>query len=377
MRQTIAIPEMMHPSEDFTGFSQNISHDYINRHNPEFSFPPPDSSNSLQWPERHLGATAVRYIFWRHTQENGPKLVEAVQGCDVLALEAMAITKSVESVTDFKLELNRSHSVINGLLGADLNPQEQTIFDTVSKNGEINTGTKEIWLHTLSDRYVPALKSLIDSGTRLVTLDVRAKHSQKIIERDKKRDEARRNVSRQILEAAVDFDTLKQSLLERVHIEMETESFRENLAHKQIEKTIEKYQGAKIAVVYGARHLLLTRMMNRPDVHTQRVFLGREQEPEYEHMKPAIDNADTVGSILRVCGQVPDSYLQREVLDRIAEWVLSKKKFLKYCELSESQKTERLEPIMELWQDCIAEDDPKFDKKTWKRLKTTKKILKP
>lgn len=374
-------PELIHPSESFQDFSENMYRDYRNRNNPQSSFPLPESDGSFAWPEKSVGSTALRYIFWQHIEENSGSLPRAVEGCDILALEGVgSLDPNNPNLSHLRVSRNNRRIIVNGLLGADLSPHEQRVFDGALESGKVipdDISSQEFWLNQVNSDYRPAIKSFIGSGTRLEWLDVEAKHSHKMSQLEKKDNEALYDFNYQF-RAGANFDHLVQRLIRAKKPEADVMDFREKITQNQLEKLVRQYPGKNIAVVYGSAHLVLTRMISQPDMSTQRIFL----ESGNAEVAERSSNIHSVGSanqaVLRVSRSAPELLIRLEVMDRMAFTLLSGKKDIsKYSRLSSAQRTEMLEQVRSLWADEIPLDSAQNIKRIRKRLKVTKKILKP
>lgn len=375
-------PELIHPSETPEVFSGRMLTDQQNRNNSQHSFPLPVVWETYPWPEKNVGSTVVRHVFWRHIGENAPRLVEVINGCDVLALEGTGNTDpNNPDLSDLKVKRNTVSVIINGLLGADLTKDEKRIFDKhVEDETNPDISSRQAWLASHHNVYGQVFANLLDSGTRVEWLDVEARHSSKMWKFDEVFDEALTGFYYQFHKGA-SFDTLVQALVTAKVAEAKMTDFREQIAKRQLEKLVEKYKGANIAVVYGASHVAMTRMIETPGVTMQRVFLKPEGDVSEVEKSNNVNSIEHAGSnILRATGSVSQSLIETEVLDRIAFSLLvgkrDKKYLNRYVRLGYLEKAGLLEEVMDLWKDGMPLATKADIKQIEKRLNTTKKIIK-
>lgn len=376
-------PELMHPAESRVEFSDNIFRDQQNRTNPNYGFPAPESGDGFPWPEKEAGATTLRYVFWRHTPENAPNLAEAIDGCDVLALEGTGnVDPGHPNLSNLKVRSRNRNILINGFLGAVLSDEEKRAYRHLSENNPVasSTDAQRQWVEGLDNVYGVALGGLVGSGTRLEWLDVELRHSQRMNKLDKQADEALTDFYYHF-RAGASFDELVKAAISAKGEEAKTYDFREKIAQNQVERLVKTYPGSNIAIVYGASHLAMTRMISMPGLAMQRVFLSPEDDAQAIDRSKNINsvpNANT--SILRATKSVSAPLIRLEVVDRMAFSLLKgkrdKKHLDRYCRLDFNERAELVGEIIELWKDRISLESPGFRKQIDKRLKATRKIIK-
>jgi hypothetical protein len=181
--------------------------------------------------------------------------------------------------------------------------------------------------------------------------------------------------------AGASFDELIKAAISAKGEEAKTHDFREKIAQSQVEKLVKTYPGSNIAIVYGASHLAMTRMIAMPGIVMQRVFLKPEddaQAVDRSNNINSVGNANT--SILRATKSVSAPLIRLEIVDRMAFSLLKgkrdKKHLDRYYRLDFNERAMLVEEVMELWKDRISLESPSFRKQIDKRLKATRKIIK-
>ncbi len=377
-------PELMHPGEDFSRFGHAVIGDHKNASEPSYSFPQEGPDDGIfPWPEGGSGTTAIRYIFWRHIEENGEELAKAIQGADVVALEAVATADPNDpDLSNKKVEIRTDRIITNHLLGAELTPDEEHVIKRATKSGQVPPEEeRKAWFEDFG-HIGPAYISLIGSGVRCEWLNVEYRHSSKISRLEQEEESTRHKFSDHVVNSGASFNRLMNISFDGIRAQFAPLAFREKITEKQLEKITQRYAGANIAVVYGAAHTLMSRMITMPNVHMQRLFLPDHEKPSpYESI---YKNTHAIRDIVRVTDVAPEIPLRYHVLDRIVLYEFSgrrkrakKEKYIeRYNRLTPEDKENLLEQVMQLWQDEIPENKPGYYLKILKRHKATKKIIK-
>lgn len=369
-------PEVLHPSESTADFFIHSAVDHRNYHDLATSpgFPPKNSGdNSVDWPS-DPGVTAVRFVFWSHIPESAQQLVGAVAHSDVVAFESFdAMDPGSDDLSQEKIETVQFRAFINHCLGGKLKPAEEQVLSRLDKKKKHKSVTGA--LDDYENYYGPALKSLFGTGARAEFLDVDIRHSQKM---DRLEDDinANRRRFRGLLSDGASFDALTESMLEFSTAQGAFHGFRERIAQRQIEKLVAGNPGANIAVVYGAGHLILPRMIEKHDLTMQRVFLQDEDKVSNLKGSRVWYNANAIEDMIKSGLTPPEFSVQQAVLDRMAEIILISPLVLRrYYKLDPEKKALLLEKVKKLWKDEIPKDEPKSRRKTRKRLSATRMKL--
>lgn len=346
------------PSENIDDYTNNVRAVYALDAK---SFPDTSPATETATPsgqEARLGATTLRFIFWEHVAMNEQHVLPLIEGCDVLAEEAVSVNEN-HHLEIFRKIADRRNDKFNKDLLIPRGPLKQAriAFRRWNRGGSYNDDSM------IYGRFVGKLKGAakLDAGPLDMPEFVKLESAVEIAELN--RDELIRSMS--------SWEALQNATKTYISARAELTKFREQIAKEQIEALVDRYPSSTIGILYGRSHHLLTRMIEREDVVMQRQFA----ELSFPSPHHGIVTANFVlENVARTGIPLPKSELDRVVLWTIAHWH-SVTHCLDISNLDDRSIEKLAGEVSKVWNSSVNYDEPGAEEFVRQRREDTTKIF--
>lgn len=365
---------LVHPwesTEEFIASTKALHEDL-----PQGAFPPLDALGHVPTPE---GAT-LRFVFWRHVKANQAEAIPLLEGCDILAFEAVhaQVFEDIHSRQRQTRFARDFYDVVSALVSGTCDPKTAARLKraNISIDDQVTmtqSQRKQRLKTLLSDTKDEIFPHFIDRVEKVVNLDIGYKDAKYHASLEAKKTSSNEKLINAITNTGADWQTLSDLSLESLSATNDTYEFREKIAARQLEKLAANNPGKTIGVLYGNTHQVLTRLVHMEGTGIQRVFVkDKKADVTYEY-----------GSRLRMSmlnmmrsGAYDPELMDRHLTNELITYLGSEKDLKTINTMKPERYNELVENVKALWSTPILVSDPNPGERVADRRKATLNLIK-